>query len=119
MTRSRESATIEESLRLGAGFEAAEWADIAAQWRNLEARLKSFRRGSVDLEVSVNDRGTPTQRTVLEADIHNWPRLVATSTHRELPQALNEVRDDLIRQISDTKARMEPRNNRQRRVTTP
>ena len=34
---------------------------------------------------------------------------------RELTVALNEVRDDLVRQVNDAKTRTEPSNNRARR----
>ena len=71
------------------------------------------------MELSVKERDTPSQRTTLEADISGWPRLVATSSHAAMGKALVEVRDDLLRQITDHKTRMEPRNNRHRRDTEP
>jgi len=84
---------------------------------SLDARLRSFDAGTVELEFSVKERPEASQRTVLEAWIAGQTRVVATSSEPELAQALNEVRDDLIRQLTDAKNRTEPPNNPSRRVT--
>jgi ribosome-associated translation inhibitor RaiA len=91
-------------------------------WSNggsLDARLRSFRAGTVDLELSIKDRETRGQRTTLEAWIVGLPRVVATSDEQNLGAALSEVRDELIRQLTDAKDRTEPGNNRNRRSTEP
>jgi len=119
MSNPRESATVDESLRLGHGFEADERDRIVTLWRNLDARLRSFRPGTVDLELSVKNRDSANQQTVLEASVHGFPRMLATSSRTDLSQALNEVRDDLVRQLTDAKNRLEPRNNRQLRASKP
>lgn len=119
MTPRHEPATVDDSLRLGGGLQVDERAAIVAGWHSLDERLRSFRSGSVDLELTVKERATPSQRTTLEAWVAGQPRLVATSTHIDLAQALIEVRDDLIRQITDAKTRNEPRNNRRLRDTEP
>lgn len=119
MKRPPDTANVESSLRAGGGIRPEERSAIVEQLGSLDARLRSFPAEAVDLELSVKERDTPSQRTVLEADITGWPRLVATSTHTTMTQALSEVRDDLIRQITDAKTRTEPRNNRQRRKTAP
>lgn len=110
-------ATVEESLRLGSGFGQHERAQIVAGWASLDSRLRSFRAGSVDMELSVKERGEASQRMVLEAWIAGQARVVATSSEPDLGQALNEVRDDLIRQLTDAKNRTEPRNNPSLRIT--
>lgn len=119
MNQPHDTATVESSLRAGSGIHPEERPAIIEQFSSLDARLRSFPAEAVDLELSVKERDTPSQRTVLEADIAGWPRLVATSTHTTMTQALSEVRDDLVRQITDAKTRTEPRNNRQRRNTEP
>lgn len=43
--------------------------------------------------------------------IAGMPRIVATSAQEDLDAALAEVRDDLIRQITDAKDRTEPMND--------
>lgn len=110
-------ATVEESLRLGSGFGQHERAQIVEGWTGLDARLRSFGAGTVEMELSVKERGEASQRTVLEAWISGQTRVVATSNEPDLDQALNEVRDDLIRQLTDAKNRTEPRNNPSLRVT--
>jgi ribosome-associated translation inhibitor RaiA len=110
-------ATVEESLRLGSGFGPHERAQIVEAWASLDARLRSFRVGTVEMELSVKERGEASQRTVLEAWISGQNRVVATSNEPDLGLALNEVRDDLIRQLTDAKNRTEPRNNPSLRVT--
>jgi ribosome-associated translation inhibitor RaiA len=117
MARQDDRASVESSLRLGTGFEAQERDRIVAGWSNLTSRLGSFRQGTVELELSVKERATPSQRTVLEAWIAGSDRLVATSEEPDLDKALNEVRDDLIRQLTDAKNRTEPRNRRSLRET--
>jgi ribosome-associated translation inhibitor RaiA len=117
MAKQDDRASVESSLRLGTGFEAQERDRIVAGWSNLTSRLGSFRQGTVELELSVKERETPSQRTVLEAWIAGSDRLVATSEEPDLDKALNEVRDDLIRQLTDAKNRTEPRNRRSLRET--
>lgn len=119
MDKTHDTATVDSSLRLGGGLRPDERAGIVDQFGSLDHRLRSFRADAVDLELTVKERDTPSQRTTLEADISGWPRLVATSTQTTLSQALAEVRDDLVRQVTDHKTRSEPRNNRQRRNTEP
>jgi ribosome-associated translation inhibitor RaiA len=113
------TATVDEALRLGGGVEPAERDGIVAHFASLDSRLRSFPSGAVELQITVKERETASQRTTLEAWIAGRPRLVATSTRTNLDQALTEVRDDLVRQITDAKNRTEPRNSRQRRNTAP
>ena len=72
---------------------------------------------AVDMELSVKERGTPSQRTVLQAWIAGSERLVATSEEPDLDTALTRVRDELIRQLTDAKNRTEPRHRRSLRET--
>ena len=65
----------------------------------LDRRLLRWRPEQVELELSVKERDTAKQRTVLEAWIAGLPKLVATSRERELHKAVTEVRDDLFTQI--------------------
>lgn len=117
MSKPRERASVESSLRLGSGFGPEERARIVADWGNLSNRLQSFPESAVELELSVKERATPSQRMVLEAWIAGSDRLVATSEQPDLDNALTEVRDDLIRQLSTAKNRTEPRNRRSLRET--
>lgn len=111
------TATVEGSLRVGNGFGQEERGPIVEGWASLDARLRSFDAGTVDLELSIKERGEASQRTVLEAWISGQKRIVSTSSEPDLSRALNEVRDDLIRQLTDAKNQTEPRNNPALRVT--
>ena len=111
------TATVDEALRLGHGFGADERATIVDGWASLDERLRSFDSGTIELELSVKERGRASQRTVLEARISGQARVVATSNAPELAHALHEVRDDLVRQLTDAKNRTEPRNNASLRGT--
>lgn len=104
--------TVADTLRLANGVTPAEREHVVDVMSRLDERLRSFPAGSVDLQLSVKERDTPSQRTTLEAWISGQPRLVATSGHADLDAAVGEVRDELIRQITDAKNRTEPRNNR-------
>jgi ribosome-associated translation inhibitor RaiA len=111
------TATVEASLRLGGGLDPGERSQIVEHWGSLDARLRSFPAGSVELQLTIKERDTPSQRTTLEAWIAGQPRLVATSAESHLGSALSEVRDDLVRQLTDAKNRTEPRHNRHYRST--
>lgn len=112
-----ETGTIDQTLRLGGGIDPGERPRIIDGWNALEHRLRSFNPEQVELQLTVKERDTPSQRTTLEAWIAGFPRLVATSARPDLDAALQEVRDDMIRLVSDTKQRTEPRNNKHRRDT--
>ena len=110
-------ATVESSLqKLGGGLGPDDRARIVDQWSRLDQRLRSFRADEVKLILTVKERDTPSQHTTLEAHVARRPTLIATSSQTELDRALNEVRDDMIRQLTDAKNRTEPRQNRKRRT---
>jgi hypothetical protein len=108
-------ATVADALQLANGISTAETDRIIGVLGRLDERLRSFAVGTVRLQLSVKERGTPSQRTRLEARIARRPRLVATSSRADFDGALAEVRDGLIRQITDAKNRTEPRNSRRGR----
>ncbi len=66
----------------------------------LERRLSHWQPEQVELELSVKERDTSSQRTVLECWIAGVPRMVATSTEADIDRAVVEVRDDLFRQLN-------------------
>lgn len=112
-------ATVEASLRLGSGLAASERDEVLERFAALDARLRSYPAGEVELVLSVKERDGADQKTTLEVWIAGTQRVVATSSRTPLDQALTEVRDDLIRQLTDAKNRTEPRQSRQRRDTSP
>ncbi len=119
MNSPADPATVEASLRLGVGWRAAERDALVDRLGTLDARLRSFPEGSVELELSVKERDTHSQKTTLEAWVAGTERVVATSSNSSVDEAVTEVRDHVIRQLTDAKNKTEPRQNRQRRNTEP
>ena len=111
------SSAVAAAMHFETGISLEEYDVVLESFGRLDERLRSFPEGSVDLRLYVKERNTPSQRTSLEARIAGQRRMIATSTESNLRIALGEVRDDLIRQITDAKNRTEPRNNRAHRET--
>ena len=110
-------ATVADSLHVQGDLTESEIEQIIHRWSKLDNRMRSFNAGTVDLQLFVKDRDTKSQHVTLDAKIDGHGPLVATSSSTDLDHALNEVRDELIRQMTDMKNRSEPRNNRQLRDT--
>ncbi len=91
---------------------AHEYASLLDHWAKLDVRLRSFGPGAVRLDLYVKDRDTPSQHLTLEATVARWPVLIATSDDADLSHALNVVRDEMIRLITDAKDRHSPRRPR-------
>ncbi|MEV2242664.1 HPF/RaiA family ribosome-associated protein [Micromonospora sp. NPDC049891] len=119
MSAVQDPATVAKCLRLGAGFADRERDRIVEQFATLDARLAGFHADATDMELSVKDREAKGQKVTLECWIAGRQRVVATSTEEDLHAALNDVRDDLRRQLNDAKTRQEPRNNKHLRVNEP
>lgn len=113
------ASVIVERLRLSTGFAASERDWVAERLAALGSRLRSFQDGQVELEIGLKDRHGTGQQVTLECRLHRLPHLhlVATSSAQDLSVALNEVRNDMIRQVDHAKTRSEPRNNRALRNT--
>jgi hypothetical protein len=105
---------LDERLRLGAGFAAADRAHVLDILSSLDRHLAHWSPDRVDLEISVKDRRGPEQKVTLEAWLPGWQPLVATSAGRELDHALVDVRKDMIRRIEDEKTRRGPHKGRAR-----
>lgn len=118
MNDSDDHATVEASLRLGSGIAASERGQVVERFAALDSRLRSYPAGDVELVLSVKERDGADQKTTLEGWVAGAERVVATSSRTSFDQALTEVRDELIRQLTDAKNRTEPRQNRQRRDTS-
>lgn len=117
MENYKSSATVDEALQFTSGVPTNLRDVIVEQMSPLNARLKSFPSGSVKLRLFAKDFDTLSQNITLEATIVGHPTLVATSQHHELGRAIQEVRDDLIRLMSDAVNKTEPRKSRLRRIT--
>jgi len=73
----------------------------------LERRLKRWDADQVELELSLKERDTPSQKTVLECWISGAPRFVGTSKEEDIDKAVVEVRDDVWRQVDRHVTRQE------------
>jgi len=103
------------ALRVHGQLEMHEFADLVAHWAKLDQRLQSFRDRTIDLDLHIKERDTPGQFITLDVQIGGFKPFVARSSAGSLLQGLNEVRDEMIRQLTDAKTRTEPRNNRRLR----
>ncbi len=110
-------ATVAESLTVHGDVYPDDIEKIHDRWAKLDARLRSFDQGTVSLQLFVKDRDTKSQHVTLDVKIDGPNPLVATSSHGDLEAALNEVRDEMIRQLGDMKSKREPRNNKHLRDT--
>jgi hypothetical protein len=104
---------IEQRLRIVPQFRPDEYEQVTAILAGkLDRRLSRWDPEQVELELSVKDRDTDSQRVVLECWITGQTRLVATSTERVLEAGVAEVRDDLFRQIDKQVTRRETSRRR-------
>lgn len=103
-------------IRLGAGFSDSEREEVLARFGKLNRRLRRFRPDAVDLELSVKGRDTNEQQVILEARIAGFDPFLATSREPVLKDALNDVRDDVWRQIDDA---LDKRRASRHRATPP
>jgi ribosome-associated translation inhibitor RaiA len=104
---------MEERLRIVPQFRPEEYDRFrAVVFGNLARRLERWNPEQVELELSVKDRDTGQQRTVLECWLHGAPKMVATSTDADLERAVIEVRNDLRRQIDRFVTRKESARGR-------
>ncbi len=101
-------AELSDRLRIVPEFRPDEYDRVRETlFGRLERRLSRWEPEQVELEISVKDRDSNKQRMVLECWISGMNRMVATSTQRDLFQAVVEVRDDLWRQVDREVTRQE------------
>ena len=105
-------ATVQGCLTVHGDLYPKEIDELVDHWAKLDARLRSFDNGAVLLDLYLKDRDKPSQHLTLEATIDRWPVLIASSSDADLTHALNVVRDEMIRLITDAKDRHSPRRRR-------
>ncbi|MFT5223255.1 MAG: ribosome-associated translation inhibitor RaiA [Glaciecola sp.] len=112
------TASVATTLQLGHGVHPSEFDRVVGLLGRLDERLRSFEADQVELHLAIKERDDVSQRIVLEARIDGWSTVVATSELTDVDAGIMEVRDELVRQITDTKNRMEPQHNRRHRTDT-
>src|SRR5215204_7133947 len=95
-TENSPTSRLEENLRLGAGFAAADRPRILEALSALSPHLSGWEHNQLDLEVSLKDTEGPDQKVTLQAWLAGRAHLVATSHERDLDHALADVRRDMI-----------------------
>jgi hypothetical protein len=88
-------------MRIESGFSEVEHDRIRQQMSKLDRRLNNFPADAVDLELSVKDRDTTSQKVTLEAWLPKFPHMAVTSKEDDFHDALMDVREDMLRQIDD------------------
>jgi hypothetical protein len=78
-TKNNPTGTLDERLRLGAGFASADRTGILRALSALAPHLSGWERDQVDLEVSLKDTDGPDQKVTLQAWLAGRAHLVATS----------------------------------------
>src|ERR1700729_3597669 len=91
--------TLDDRLRLGAGFGTHDRPHVLDLLSSLPQHLAKGDPATVDLELSVKDRGGPEQKVTLEALLPGMGVVGAASAARDLDHALIGARKELIRQI--------------------
>ena len=105
-------ATVADCLTVHGELYERDMEKLIEHWSKLDTRLRSFDAGTVDMQLFVKERDTKSQHVTLDVKIDGYTPLVASSSSTDLDHALNEVRDEMIRQLSNAKGKREPRNNK-------
>lgn len=101
--------TVASLLHLSHGVTPDERELVVAGLARLDDHLGSYPDGAVRLQLGVKERDTVSQRATLEAWIPAHPPIVATSERADLSGAIAEVRDEMVRQLTDIKQRDQDR----------
>jgi hypothetical protein len=109
------TSIVEQALRVHGHLEPHEYQGILRHWTSLDHRLQSFAGDAIDLQLFVNDRDTPSQHITLEVRIPGHRTLVASSARPAIGPALHDIRDSMVRQLTDLKTREQPRHSRELR----
>ena len=103
------TSIVAENLRVHGELPAHEFDELVDHWAKLDHRLQPFEQRGIKLDLHIHDRDTAGQWVLLEAHIGGCAPMVAKHASRSLHDCLNHVRDELVRQLSDAKGRMEHR----------
>ncbi len=103
---SEQTSIVAEVLRVHGDLYDHEVDALVDHWTKLDHRLQPFEEHGIRLDLYIHDRDTAGQWVLLEAHIGGCAPFVATHESRSMDDCLNHVRDELVRQLSDTKGRM-------------
>lgn len=103
---------LDDVLRLGAGFVDDDRRWVLDALESLVPHLARWDSATLDVEISVKDRGGKEQQVTLLADLPGYPPLVAKAADRQLDRAIAEAKRELVREVEDAKGKREPKDNR-------
>lgn len=108
------ASLIDQTLRVVSEFRDEERPRLVETLEaKLERRLTRWEPEQIEMELSVKERDTTSQKTVLECWIAGESkRFVGTSSERDLDRAVVEVRDDVHRQVNDHVEKLTQRGRR-------
>jgi ribosome-associated translation inhibitor RaiA len=108
----------EKVIRVGAGFVAKEHAFVLDSLSTLGPHLGRWDSREVDIDVSLQNRGSNEQRVTLRMGLPGLPPLVAVAENADVNRALGEAKRELIRQLERQESAREPMTNRRLRRAT-
>ena len=113
----RRNILRENVIHVGAGFVANERLHVVETLSTLGPHLAKWDSRDVNVDVSLQDRGSKEQRVILRTSLPGLPPLVAVAENPDITRALCDAKRELIRQIERQKSAREPMNNRRRSAT--
>lgn len=90
-----------DQVHLGGGFSDDDRGRVLDRLAKLNRRLRRFPADATELRLSVKERDSPAQVVTLECRVPKFPAFIARSSETDLATALNDVRNQLWRQLDD------------------
>ncbi len=105
--------SFRDRLRVVPQFRPDEYEKVRdSLFGRLDRRLSRWDPEEVELEISVKDRDTASQRVALECWVPGAPKFVGTSNEVDLDKAVVEARDDVWRQVDRFVTKRETKRRR-------
>ena len=101
MMRNSEGMGVVEQIHLGFGFHEDERELVVTALGALDRHLERWRAQSIDLHLSVKDRGHSGQCVTLEARLPRRPSLIVHVSDLNIERALVEARRLMVREIDE------------------
>ncbi|MGB2922995.1 MAG: hypothetical protein WA944_09310 [Mycobacterium sp.] len=111
MSTRRRNGLTELVVHMGAGFVAKERPHVREALSSLRPHLGRS-ANDVSVEVSLQDRGRREQRVTLRTTLPGRPPLVAVAAGADLTRALQEAKNELIRQLEHVRTVRQPMRTR-------
>jgi hypothetical protein len=112
MTKNEDGTGMVEQIHLGPGFHEADRELVVSELGALDRHLDRWRTGSVDIHLSIQDRGSEEQRITLEIRLPHRPSLVVHVSDPNIERALVEARRLMIREVEEVRPGISSRAKR-------